>query len=108
MIQHALDVGLLKVLYYGKDRYSEMDRNHGDVVPMTFTEAAAKVVERISVFLVHSSVMRSFIRSTLGFSNHESSIAQHEPGTFEDAWTNMFRKGEELMKIRRLRVEGAV
>ncbi|KAK1220562.1 hypothetical protein PQX77_016657 [Marasmius sp. AFHP31] len=101
-VQHVLDSGLIRTLYFGKECYAELDKRHRMSTSPRFRGAEIRVLNRISLFLVHPIVMRSLMRGIVYFPDvlAELSAQTGLDAAIVDAWVNLFRKAEELFKIR--------
>ncbi|KAJ8090632.1 hypothetical protein PM082_018189 [Marasmius tenuissimus] len=102
-VQHMIESGIIKSLFYADNLYYIYklgEKGHKEQRDL-FPEGAAKLLDRIAVFIVHYSVLRAWIREVHSFWRTEGILPRiRQSGLLEKAWNNVLGKVEKLDLVR--------
>ncbi|KAL0572621.1 hypothetical protein V5O48_009340 [Marasmius crinis-equi] len=101
-IKMAVEAGILQALFFAEECYYLMDETDSVKPTHKFADAATKVVNRIAIYLIYSSVLRPFVRTSrkLAQSREEVQARISRSPALNAAWNNIFDKALALNRAR--------
>ncbi|KAK1223623.1 hypothetical protein PQX77_013501 [Marasmius sp. AFHP31] len=96
-VQYMIESGIVKTLFYANDLYYKLGERGPKEQRGLFPERAAKLLDRIAIFIVHYPVLRAWIREVHAFWRTEGILPRiRQSRLLEKAWNNVLGKVEKL------------